>query len=298
MRLLISGSTGLLGRALVPHFESGGHDVSRLVRPGTEGADGIEWDPANGELEPARLEGFDAVVHLAGEPIDQRWTERTKRRILESRVRGTELVADTLAELDDPPDVLVSASAVGYYGDRGDRWLTEDSSPGDLFISDVCQRWEAASRGAAENGVRVVNMRTGIVLSTEGGALPQMLPPFKLGLGGYLGSGDQYMSWVTRADAVGIVDHLVHTENLHGPVNVCTPAPVTNGAFTEVLGDVLGRPTVMWVPAVGVRLMFGQMGEELLLASARVRPEALTESGYEWEYPELRAALEHVFAER
>ena len=298
MQVLVSGSTGLVGAALVPHLESAGHEVTRLVRPGTAGADGIEWDPANGAIDRSQLEGFGAVVHLAGEPIDQRWTERTKRRIRESRVQGTRLVASALAELDDPPEVFVSASAVGYYGDRGETWLTEGADPGDLFISEVCRRWEAAAQVAAENGVRVVTPRTGIVLSTEGGALPQMLPPFKLGLGGHLGPGDQYMSWVTRTDAVRIVEHLIETEELHGAVNVCTPEPVTNREFTDVLGDVLGRPTVMWVPAFGVKLLFGQMGEELLLASARVRPVELEESGYEWAYPELRFALQHVFEER
>ncbi|GAB7093574.1 hypothetical protein JCM30237_07260 [Halolamina litorea] len=297
MNILISGSTGLIGRALVPHLEGAGHEVTRLVRPGTGGVDGIEWDPAVGTIDRERLEGFDAVVHLAGEPIDQRWTTGTKRRIEQSRVQGTRLVASALADLDDPPAVLVSGSAVGYYGDRGDRWLTEDASPGDLFISTVCERWEAAAQPAAEAGIRVVNTRMGIVLSTEGGALPRMLPPFRLGLGGHLGSGEQYMSWVTRADAVRIIAHLLESSSVRGPVNVCTPTPVTNRTFTDTLGSVLGRPTVMWVPGVAVRLLFGQMGAELLLASDRVRPAKLAANGFTWEYPELEPALEHVFAD-
>jgi hypothetical protein len=295
MQILVSGSTGLVGRALVSHLEAAGHEITPLVRPETSNAEGgIPWEPSSGAIDESRLEGFDAAVHLAGESINQRWTDAAKRRIRESRVQGTRLLAGALAELDDPPSVLVSSSAVGYYGDRGDTWLEEDADPGDLFISEVCQRWEEESRAAAENGVRVVNLRTGIVLSDEGGALPQMLPPFKFGLGGQLGSGDQYMSWVTRDDVVHIVEHVIETESIEGPVNVCTPEPVTNGTFTETLGAVLGRPTVLWVPAFGVRVMFGQMGEELLLASARMRPAKLEATGYTWEYPALKPALEHV----
>lgn len=301
MRILVSGSTGLIGRALVLHLESEGHDVTRLVRPESSDAaagDSVRWAPSRGELDPAQVEGFDAVVHLAGESIDQRWTERTKRRIRESRIDGTELLADTLAGLDDPPAVLLSASAVGYYGDRGDAWLEEDDASGDLFISDVCRQWEAVAQAASENGVRVVTLRTGIVLSREGGALPRMLPPFRVGVGGHLGSGDQYMSWVTRDDAVRIVRFLLETESVEGPVNVCAPNPVTNRVFTEALGSALGRPTALWVPGFAVRLMFGQMGEELLLASQRVRPAKLAESGYTWRYPDVADALEHVLADQ
>ena len=294
MRILVSGSTGLVGRALVPYLEDAGHEVTRLVRPDSSTSDGITWNPSEGELDPGRLEGFDAVVHLAGESLNQRWTESSKRRILESRVRGTGLLAGALADLDDPPEVLVSASAVGYYGDRGDAWLTEDASSGDLFISEVCRRWEEASRPAADGGVRVVNPRTGIVLSTEGGALKQMLPPFKLGVGGHLGSCDQYLPWVTREDAARAIEHLIENEAIEGPVNVCTPNPVRNRTFTDALGDALGRPTVVFVPGFAVKLMFGQMGEELLLASDRVRPAKLEDSGFEWRYPDLDPALEHV----
>lgn len=295
MEILVSGSSGLIGRALVEQFERDGHSVTRLVRPGSStDADGVTWDPSAGELDAAEVEGVDAVVHLAGESINQRWTAETKRRIVESRVQGTRLLSETLADLEDPPEVLVSASAVGYYGDRGDEWLSEDAGPGDLFISEVCEKWEAAAQPATENGVRVVNLRTGIVLSREGGALPQMLPPFKVGAGGRLGSGEQYMSWLTREDAVGIVDHLIHTPEVEGPVNVCTPDPVTNAEFTDALGSALGRPTVLFVPEFGVKLLFGQMGEELLLASDRMRPTKLQESGYTWSDPELRPALEDV----
>lgn len=299
MQVLVSGSTGLIGRALVPSLEEAGHEVTPLVRPGTSGAaDGVRWAPAEGEIDRDELEGFDAVVHLAGEPIDQRWTGETKRRIRDSRVEGTRLLAGALADLDDPPDVLISGSAVGYYGDRGDAWLEEDAAPGDLFISEVCRAWEAASEVAAEGDIRVVNTRMGIVLSTEGGALPRMLPPFRVGLGGHLGSGDQYLPWVTRDDVVRIVEHLLETESIEGPVNVCTPEPVTNRRFTAALGAALGRPTVFWVPGFGVRLLFGQMGEELLLASDRTRPAKLEASGYEWRRPELEPALEHVLADR
>ena len=298
MKILVSGSTGLIGRALVSHLRDAGHEVTRLVRPGSpDSADGIEWDPANRLLDPNDVEGFDAVVHLAGESINQRWTDATKERILQSRVQGTELLAGTLADLDDPPEVLVSASAVGYYGDRGDEWLPEDAGPGELFISDVCQQWEAASQAATENGVRVVNIRTGVVLSDEGGALPQMLPPFKLGLGGKLGSGDQFVPWVAREDVVEAIAFLLAHEALSGPVNVCAPNPVRNTELTDTLGDVLGRPTVFFVPRFGIRLLFGQMGEELLLASDRVRPAKLADAGFEWEYEELNPALEHALSD-
>jgi len=299
MQVVVSGSTGLIGRALVVHLEQVGHEVIPLVRPESSGTgDGIPWKPSEGELDPTRLEGIDAVVHLAGESINQRWTERTKRRIRDSRVQGTRLLAESLADLDDPPEVLISASAVGYYGDRGSTWLDESASPGDLFISDVCRQWEEASRSAADEETRVVNTRMGIVLSTEGGALPQMLPPFKLGLGGALGSGEQYMSWILRADVVRIIEHLLETEEIEGPVNVCTPNPVTNESFTAALGAALGRPTVLSVPTFGVRLLFGQMGEELLLASDRMRPATLEQSGYTWRYPELTSGLEHALADQ
>ena len=294
MQALVSGSTGLIGRALVSRLEDADHEVTPLVRPGTATDDGIEWDPSSGELDGAQLEGFDAVVHLAGESINQRWTEQAKQRIRDSRIEGTRLLATTLAELDDPPEVLVSASAVGYYGDRGSAWLEEDATAGDLFISEVCQQWEEAAQAAAENDIRVVTTRTGIVLSSEGGALPQMLPPFKLGLGGRLGSGKQYMSWLTRDDAARSIEHLIETEDVEGPVNVATPNPVTNKTFTNALGSVLGRPTVFWVPEPAVRLLFGQMGEELLLASDRMRPTELLDSGFTWQYPELEPALEHA----
>lgn len=299
MHVLVSGSTGLIGRALVPDLEQAGHEVTRLIRPDTTGtADGITWKPSEGELDQAELEGFDAVIHLAGESINQRWTPESKRRIRDSRVEGTRLLAGTLADLDDPPEVLISGSAVGYYGDRGNTWLEEDAEPGDLFISDVCQQWEEAAQVAADNDIRVLNLRMGIVLSTEGGALPKMLPPFKVGLGGRLGSGKQYMSWVTREDTVGIIEHLLTTTDIEGPVNVCTPEPVTNKTFTNALGSVLGRPTIFWVPEFGVRLMFGQMGQELLLASDRMRPTKLSESGYTWRHEELKPALNHVLSDR
>jgi hypothetical protein len=298
MKTLVSGSTGLIGRALVRHLRDAGHEVTRLVRPGShDSADGIEWDPANRLLDPNDVEGFDAVIHLAGESINQRWTDATKERILQSRVQGTELLAGTLVDLDDPPEVLVSASAVGYYGDRGDEWLPEDADVGDLFISDFCQQWEAASQAATENGVRVVNIRTGVVLSDEGGALPQMLPPFKLGLGGKLGSGDQFVPWVAREDVVEAIAFLLTHKELSGPVNVCAPNPVRNTELTDTLGDVLGRPTVFFVPRFGIRLLFGQMGEELLLASDRVRPAKLADAGFEWEYEELNPALEHALSD-
>lgn len=298
MQVLVSGSTGLVGRALTPRLRAAGHEVTPLVRPDTPpDVDGVRWDPAAGELDAKAVAGVDAVVHLAGESIDQRWTDQAKRRILESRVQGTRLLAETLASLDEPPSVMVSASAVGYYGDRGDTWLPETAASGDLFISRVCREWEAATEPAAEAGVRVVTMRTGIVLSTAGGALARMLSPFRFGLGGRLGSGEQFMPWVTRADVARTVVHLLEDEGVEGPVNACSPNPVRNAAFTKALGRELGRPTVVPLPAAGVRLLFGQMGEELLLASDRVRPAVLEDRGFEWEQPEIEPALAHVLSE-
>ena len=293
MDVLVSGATGLIGSALIPELEAKGHGVRRLTRtPRSEGD--IRWDPDAGTIDED-LAGTDAVVHLAGESIAEgRWTEEKKRRILESRQKGTRLLAEKVTGLAEPPSVMVSVSATGYYGDRGNELLTEESDPGTLFLSEVCQEWEAAADPAREAGVRVVHPRLGIVLSTEGGALGATLPIFKLGGGGKIGSGKQYWSWVSLDDVLGAIVHAIETDALSGPVNVVAPEPPTNAEYTEVLGHVLGRPTFFAVPAPAARVVIGGMADELLLASARVEPARLEETGYEYRYPELEGALRHL----
>jgi uncharacterized protein len=296
MKILVSGSTGLVGKALVSSLTGAGHQVTRLVRsqPGA-GEKDIYWDPAAGSLDSSRLEGLDGVVHLAGESIAEgRWTAEKKARIRNSRVKGTQLLAEALAQRAQRPRTLICSSAIGYYGDRGAEILREDSRPGSGFLPDVCREWEAATKPAADSGIRVVNLRTGLVLSSSGGALPKMLPPFKLGAGGKLGTGQQYMSWIAIDDMVGTIQHALEKTTLSGPVNAVSPHPVTNLEFTKTLGRVLSRPTLFAVPAFAVRLMFGQMGEDLLLASARVEPARLAGSGYVFRYPVLEGALRHV----
>jgi uncharacterized protein len=293
MNVLVSGATGLIGSALIPELEAGGHRVTRLTRSPRSGED-VRWDPDAGTID-GDLEGTDAVVHLAGESIAEgRWTSEKKRRILESRQKGTRLLAEKIAGLSAPPSVMVFASAVGYYGDRGNELLTEESGPGTLFLSQVCQEWEAAAEPAREAGARVVHPRFGIVLSTEGGALGKTLPIFKLGGGGRIGSGRQYWSWVSLDDVVGAILHAIETDALSGPVNVTAPDPPTNAEYTRVLGRVLGRPTFFAVPAPAARIALGGMADELLLASARVEPAKLEETGYEYRHPELEGALRYL----
>ena len=293
MEVLVSGATGMIGSALITELEAKGHTVRRLTRrPRSEGD--IRWDPEGGTID-GDLSGTGAVVHLAGESIAEgRWTEEKKRRILQSRQKGTRLLAEKVAELSEPPSVMVSVSATGYYGDRGNELLTEESEPGDLFLSEVCREWEAAADPAREAGIRVVHPRLGIVLSTEGGALGTTLPIFKLGGGGKIGSGRQYWSWVSLDDVIGALVHALETEDLSGPVNVVTTDPPTNAEYTKVLGKVLGRPTFLTVPASAARLGLGEIADELLLASARVEPVRLQETGYEFRYPELDGALHHL----
>ena len=294
MKVLISGATGLIGSALIPELESGGHQTTRLTRsPGS--SDDVGWDPSSGTIDASRLEGHDAVVHLAGESIGEgRWTPEKKRRILESRREGTRLLAEAIAGLPEPPRVLVSASAVGYYGDRGDELLREDSEPGWDFLAEVCRAWEAAADPAREAGIRVVHPRNGIVLSTEGGALARTLPIFKLGGGGRIGSGRQWWSWVAIDDVAGAYVHALTEDSLEGPLNLGSPNPLTNAEYTRVLGKVLSRPTLFPLPARAARLMLGEVADALLLASQRVEPAKLRESGYEFRYPELEGALRHL----
>jgi uncharacterized protein len=294
MKVLISGATGLIGSALIPALESGGHEATRLTRsPGSSGD--VSWDPSSGTIDASRLEGHDAVVHLAGENIGEgRWTPEKKRRILESRREGTRLLAETIAGLSEPPRVLVSASAVGYYGDRGNELLREDSEPGSDFLAEVCKAWEAAADPAREAGIRVVHPRNGIVLSTEGGALARTLPIFKLGGGGRIGSGRQWWSWVAIDDIAGAYVHALTDDSVEGPVNVGSPNPLTNAEYTKVLKRVLNRPTFFPLPAPAARLMLGEVADALLLASQRVEPAKLRETGYEFRYPELEGALRHL----
>ncbi|MDP8950283.1 MAG: TIGR01777 family oxidoreductase [Actinomycetota bacterium] len=294
MRVLISGATGLIGSALSPELESGDHRVTRLTRS-PESDEDVGWDPSSGRIDASRLAGHDAVVHLAGESIGEgRWTPEKKRRILESRVRGTRLLAETVANLSEPPEVMVSASAVGYYGDRGNELLREESEPGSDFLAEVCKAWEAAADPAREAGIRVVHPRNGIVLSTKGGALARTLPIFRLGGGGRIGSGRQWWSWIALDDVVGAILHSLANNSVEGPVNVGSPNPLTNAEYTRVLGEVLGRPTVFPLPAPAARLALGEVADALLLASQRMEPAKLKQTGYEFRYPELEGALRHL----
>ena len=293
MNVAITGASGLIGSILVPYLTTGGHTVKKLVRHTSSAKDEIQWDP-NGKVDTKGLEGIDAVVHLAGEGIAQRWTPELKKRILESRSRGTRTLCEALAALENPPKVLVTASAIGYYGDRGAELLTEDSAPGQGFLPDVCVEWEKATAAASERGIRVVNLRIGIVLHPRGGALSKMLLPFKAGVGGRMGSGQQYWSWVAMDDVIGAIHHALVNDTIQGPVNATAPNPVTNAEFTKTLARVLHRPAIFPVPAIAIRVALGGMADELLLASGRVHPAKLIASQYEFRYPELTGALRHL----
>jgi len=295
MKLLISGSHGLVGTALIKSLERDGHEIFRLVRHAPTSKTEVEWSPDRYSIALARIEGFDAVINLAGESIAEgRWTDDKKRRIRESRVKGTKLLGDALANLAVPPKTFISASAIGYYGNRGDETLTEASPAGNDFLANVCSEWEAATALATEKGIRVVNTRFGVILDDKGGALPKMLPPFRMGVGGKVGDGKQWMSWIALADVVGGIKFALTHESLRGAVNFVAPNPVTNAEFTKTLGHVLSRPTLFPVPAFGVRLLFGEMGEALLLGGQRVAPTRLIAEGYEFQYAQLEAALAKI----
>ncbi len=288
MNILVTGSSGLVGKALMPYLITAGHSAVSMVR-------GRDWDPVDGSIRLEVFDDVDAVVHLAGDPIaDGRWTKAKKKRIRDSRVNGTRLICAAMANRDQRPRILIAASAIGYYGDRRDEELTEQSRQGRNFLAEICSEWERATQVAADNGVRVVNLRLGVVLSTAGGALTKMLLPFRMGGGGILGDGSQYMSWIALDDVLGAIHHALMTEAISGPVNAVTPNPVTNTQFTKTLGAVLNRPTVVPMPAFAARLAFGQMADELLLASAQVTPEQLQATGYTFHLPDLEAALRHV----
>jgi hypothetical protein len=298
MRVAVAGASGFIGGALAPSLIAEGHDVVRLVRRDPRGAGEVGWDPGRGRIDGAALDGVDAVVNLCGENIAEgRWTAAKKERLRASRVVPTRLLAETLAaRASRAPRVFVSASAVGYYGDRGDEWMTEDSPPGRCFFGRLSVEWEAATEPAARVGIRVVRLRTGIVLGAAGGALRKMLLPFKLGLGGVVGPGTQYMSWIALDDLVGAIRHVIGHDDVAGPVNAVAPGPVTNAELTRTLARVLRRPAVLPAPAFALRLAFGEMADAALLASTRVRPARLLASGYRFRFPELEGALRHVLA--
>ena len=298
LRIAVTGSTGLVGSALVPYLEGRSHEVIRMVRKSPAKAGSIHWDPARGVLDPDDLEGVDAVIHLAGEPVSERWTTSNKARIRDSRVRGTALLAEAIASLSRKPSVMLSGSAIGIYGSRGDEWLDESSAPsnGD-FLARVAQEWEAAAEPASRAGVRVVHPRLGVVLSPHGGALERLLTVFRLGAGGKIGAGDQWLSWVARDDAIAALLFLLKDDDIRGPVNVVAPNPETNAHFAKVLGHVIGRPSLASVPKMAVRLMLGsEMANATVLASQRVRPKALDEFGFRFRYPHLEEALRHEIA--
>lgn len=294
-RVLVTGVSGPIGAALLPYFESQGAQIVRMVRGTARGPDQLSWDP----LKPVSAEavsGFDAAIHLAGESVIGRWTKAKKKSMRESRVLGTRHLSEALAQAKQRPRVLICASAVGFYGDRDDEILTEGSGSGSGFLAELAGDWENASRAAMEAGIRTVNARIGLVLSPRGGALEKMLPPFKLGLGGRMGSGRQWWSWIHVDDIVGGIHHAIHNPSLAGPVNFAAPGTVRNAEFAGTLAAVLSRPALFPFPALAARLVFGEMADQLMLASQRVQPAKLQASGYSFRFPELRKALEDLLS--
>jgi len=297
MKVVVTGASGLLGSSLVPALESAGHQVIKLVRRKTNRPNEREWNPF-GEPDPALVEDADAVVHLAAETIKGWWTRHKKERILESRVRGTEMLAKSIAAAEHKPRVFVSASGIGYYGSRKDEVLTEESSNGRGFLADLARYWERAARAAEEAGVRTVLLRMGVVLSNRGGALQSMLPSFRMGMGGPVSNGKQYWPWITLEDTVRVILFAIENDSLRGPVNVCAPQHTTNLQFTRALGRVLHRPTIFPLPSVVVTLVLGEMGQEALLTSTRAEPQKLKAAGFTFQHPEIQEALASVLAPR
>lgn len=299
MKAAVSGASGLIGSALVPVLRAAGHDVVRLVRRPPQSSDEVEWDPAQGVIRPPGLDGVDAVVNLSGAGIaDKRWTPERKQVLTESRLGPTRLLAETVASLSPQPAVFLSGSAIGWYGDTGSVAKTEEDPAGAGFAADLVRQWEEAATPAAAAGVRTVLARSGIVLSADGGALAKQLPLFKMGVGGRLGTGEQYLSWISIDDEVGAILHALTHDDLNGPVNLVAPAPVTNAEFTTELGRVLRRPTVLPVPLVGPRALFGrELVEELFLRGQRVMPARLEASGYQFRAPDLTTALRRILGD-
>ncbi len=288
----IAGASGFLGQALARYLTSDGYQVRRIGRASSRGVD-FRWDLAAGQLDPAALDGADAVFNFAGENIAQRWTRDHKQAILASRVRSTEVLAKTMAAVRSPPTVFVSTSAIGIYGSRGDETLTESATPGTGFLADVVQQWERAALPARDAGVRLVHPRMGLVMHPDGGVLAKLVPVFNVGGGGKIGKGTQWMSWIGLHDAMRALSFLLATDTVHGAVNVTAPTPVTNEQFSHTLGGVLHRPALATVPEFAVKLMFGEMGEETLLSGQRVIPKCLLDLGFRFDYPELAPALRH-----
>jgi uncharacterized protein (TIGR01777 family) len=293
MKIAIAGASGLVGKALTPLLEADAHDIVRLVRNSPKAGE-LEWHPNQDSIDPAKLESFDAIINLAGENVAEgRWTDEKKKKIHDSRVNGTHLLSEAIAKLTTKPRCFLCASATGIYGDRGDETLDEQSESGGGFLAGVCREWEKATEPAHRAGVRVVNFRFGPILARAGGMLEKMLTPFKMGLGGKIGSGKQYISWVAIEDAVAVIKRALNDESIRGPLNVVSPKPVTNERFTRALGEVLSRPTVMAMPAFAARLAFGEMADEMLLVSQRVIPKRLQAAGFHFDYSDLETALQH-----
>ena len=291
MKIAIAGASGLVGSALIPVLEKDGAAIARLVRSTPKSGE-IEWHPNHDSIEPAKLAGFDVIINLAGENIAAgRWTDDQKRKIRDSRVNGTHLMSEAIAKLSQKPRVFICASATGIYGDRDDEVLDEQSESGGGFLAGVCREWEKATEPASKAGGRVVNLRFGPIMAREGGMLAKLLTPFKMGVGGKVGSGRQYVSWIAIDDAVNAIKLAIHDESIRGPLNVVSPHPVTNEEFTKTLGHVLNRPTALAIPAFAARLTFGEMADEMLLVSQRVMPKKLTAAGYHFQHPELEGAL-------
>jgi len=295
MKVLITGASGLIGIPLQKSFADKGYEMLLASRKEATDDNHIQWSIENGFSEPGKLEGIDAVVHLAGESVNGlRWTDDKKKAIRDSRVLGTRNVVDAVSKLKDKPKVFIASSATGFYGERGDEEVTESSAAGDNFLAAVCKEWEGESRRAEDAGIRTVLLRTGIVLSKDGGALGTMLLPFKLGVGGVVGSGKQWMSWISLDDHIAAINYAIENENLRGAVNAVSPNPVTNEEFTKTLGEILYRPTFLPIPEFVVSMAFGEMGDALLLASTKVLPKRLESAGFKFTYPQLKPAIEHA----